>query len=487
MRHYIPIISVDREDRAPEFLRIARAVMGDIERGRLRPSDALPGTRELAASLGVHRNTVIAAFRELGAQGWIYTEPARGTFVSKALPSPKPRAFSRVVSRGGMPERPGFDLRSPALTAPDPPLPKGMLSLSGGIPDVRLVPEKEIARALRRAMHTRQNLGYASAQGHLGLREELARMVSASRGLSATSEHIMVTRGSQMALDLVARALFAPGDLVVVESLGYRPAWDAFRLAGARLAAAPIDAHGVDVNAIEKLIERDGERIRAVYLTPHHQYPTTVTLSAGRRLSLLALAKKHRFAIIEDDYDHEFHYEGRPVLPLASADDGGVVVYIGTLSKVLAPGLRTGYVVGPPKLCEALAAIRKIADRQGDHVLEAALADLLDEGALERHIRRARRIYEARRAHFAAELARKLAGVLSFTLPAGGTAIWATVSPAVDVGAWVERARARGILLQDARKFAFDGKAKNALRLGFAQLDEREQKVAVDRMVAALS
>jgi len=176
-------------------------------------------------------------------------------------------------------------------------------------------------------------------------------------------ENILVTRGSQQALDLVARALFSDGGVIAVESMGYAPAWAAFRAAGATLVPIAVDSHGIDVAALEALCERHA--VRAVYVTPHHQYPTTVTLSAPRRLALLALAKKHKLAIIEDDYDHEFHYEGRPVLPLASADSDGLVVYIATLSKLLAPGLRTGFVVGPSALVQHLAARRMYVDRQG--------------------------------------------------------------------------------------------------------------------------
>jgi GntR family transcriptional regulator/MocR family aminotransferase len=481
MRHYIPVITTEREGRAPEFLRIARAVMGDIERGRLRPGDPLPGTRELAVSLGVHRNTVLAGFRELVAQGWIVTEPARGTFVAKSLPTMEWKAPPRAPRTA---TAVGFDLVAPPTEPTAAVLRRGTLSLSGGIPDVRLAPHAELARAIRRALRSPGVLGYNAPEGHPALRRELARMLSASRGVAASTENVVVTRGSQMALDLVSRALLRPGDVVVVESLGYRPAWDAFRLAGARLVALPVDASGLRVDALPKLLQ--GTRVRAVYVTPHHQYPTTVALSAGRRLELLALARTHRFAIVEDDYDHEFHYEGRPVLPLASADDAGVVLYVGTLSKVLAPGLRIGYLVAPRRFCDAITAIRKIADRQGDHGLESAIAELLEDGALERHVRRARRIYEARRAVFGAELRKKLGGVLTFELPAGGTALWAKVAPDVDVSAWVLRAEERGLTLQDARRFSFDNKPRSALRLGFAQLDEKELGTAVTRMVESL-
>src|SRR5262245_62620003 len=156
---------------------------------------------------------------------------------------------------------------------------------------------------------------------------------------------LLVTRGSQMALSLTARALVRPGDVVAVEHPGYRPAWEAFRLAGAEVVPVPVDEHGLDIRALHKLISR--REIRAVYVTPHHQFPTTVTLAAPRRMELLRLAAQRRFAIVEDDYDHEFHYGGRPVLPMASFDTEGVVVYIGTLSKVLALGLRLGFVAAP--------------------------------------------------------------------------------------------------------------------------------------------
>ena len=180
---------------------------------------------------------------------------------------------------------------------------------------------------------------------------------------------------------------------------------------------------------------------RAFYLTPHHQYPTLATLSAPRRLALLELARRHRFALIEDDYDHEFHYEGRPVLPLASADAGGVVIYVGTLSKIFAPGLRAGWVVAPRPVIDALARLRVQVDQQGDLPVEAALAELLEDGVLQRHARKARRIYQARRDFLVEALTRQLPEVLSFRVPTGGLALW-TRARGVKVDAWCARAAA---------------------------------------------
>jgi GntR family transcriptional regulator / MocR family aminotransferase len=330
---------------APLFRQIARAVVEDIERGRLRPGDRLPGTRHLARSLRLNRNTVVAAYSELRAEGWTTAATASGTFVSRVLPDRKPRAFVRGAAVPGAAEV-GFDVPPVPSGAPAATdraaLPHGTLALLAGSPDVRIVPVEALARAYRSAIRApgRRALAYGDPRGHPRLRSALAAMLSATRGLAAVPESVLVTRGSQMALGLIARALVRPGDVVAVEELGYRPAFDVFRLAGARLLPIPLDGDGMRVDALEQHVAEG--RLRAVYLTPHHQYPTTATLSPARRRRLLDLARGARVAIVEDDYDHEFQYEGRPILPLASADAAGTVVYVGTLSKVLAPGLRIG-------------------------------------------------------------------------------------------------------------------------------------------------
>jgi GntR family transcriptional regulator/MocR family aminotransferase len=185
-------------------------------------------------------------------------------------------------------------------------------------------------------------------------------MLCATRGLAATADSLVVTRGSQMGFDLAARALLSPGDAVAVEELGYSSVWASLKLAGARLLPIPLDAEGMRVDALEKIAAR--EKLRAIYLTPHHQYPTMVVLSPGRRLQLLDLARRNRIAILEDDYDHEFHYQGRPILPLASADQAGVVIYVGTLSKILAPGLRLGFVVAPEPLLARVVQLRTLME-----------------------------------------------------------------------------------------------------------------------------
>jgi GntR family transcriptional regulator/MocR family aminotransferase len=477
------VLSLDGEsDRVPLFARIARAVVTAVRHGRLRPGARLPSSRALARSLGVARNTVLFAYGDLEAQGWIGTAPTRGTFVSEALPEPPPRATASAQRSA----EPGFPLRPapPPYRAAERHRP-GTLVMAGGVPDARLAPAADLGRAYRRAVRAPVLLGYGDPRGERRLRRAIAELCSLARGLDVDAEGVLVTRGSQMALYLVARALCAPGDVVVVEDPGYRPAWEAFRMAGARLVPLAVDAEGARVERLEAIVAR--EPVRAVYLTPHHQYPTTATLAAGRRLALLALARRARIAVVEDDYDHEFHYEGRPVLPLASADEHGLVVYVGTLSKVIAPGLRLGYVVAPAALAARLAALRAVVDLQGDPGLERAVAELFEDGVAERHIRRARRIYRARRDLLATELARHLGGALAFEVPNGGMALWARVDRGVDIAAWQRHGAGRGVAFQAGARFSFDGRLLARLRLGFAALDEGELREAVRRMARALA
>jgi GntR family transcriptional regulator/MocR family aminotransferase len=365
-------------------------------------------------------------------------------------------------------------------------LPRGTLNLSNGAPDVRLVPARLLGRAYRRALSLRgpELLAYGEAAGHPKLRAAVASMLSTTRGLAARADDVVITRGSQMALNLTARALLRPGDTVAVEQPGYRPAWEAFRAAGATVVPLGVDDDGVDVEAIRRIAQ--ATTLRAVYVTPHHQYPTTVTLKASRRLSLIALARARRFAIIEDDYDHEFHYDGRPVLPLAASDHGGTVLYIGTLSKILAPGLRIGYVVAGRSVLNSIGAIRSLLDIQGDHATEAAVAELIEDGELQRHVARVRRVYEQRREVLSSALRGAFKHDVEFAESPGGMALWVRFRMDVEWDRWVEEGIERGVFWYTGRRYTFDRRPSPFARFSFAWLNERELPEAVRRMASAL-
>ena len=459
----------------PLFLQIAQAISRDIQRGRLKSGAALPGSRTLARDLGVHRNTVLAAYRELSAEGWILGE-GRATRVTQDVPAAsEPGLYSSSL--------PGYDLA---------PSPETWSPSSGnrawplvGTPDLRLFPAREFGQAFRRALRNQALLEYGDPRGNARLREALARLLSEMRGLASRPDQILVTAGSQMALTLIARTLVRPGDRVAIEDPGYPHARMAFQDAGARVVPVPIDAEGLRIDVLERIAETSP--LRAVFVTPHHQYPTTVTMSAARRLRLLDLAARRRIAVVEDDYDFEFHYGEYPVMPLASRDPGGVVIYMGTLSKILAPGLRLGFVSAPQPVVDALASRRTGMDFQGNQIVEQAVADLLAEGVLQRHARKMRRVYAARRDALGKGLRDHLAGALSFELPSGGMSIWAQAAPEVDLEGWLDRARQRGLDHPAGQLLDFRGTPLQGLRLGFSRRNEEELDLAVRVLAETLA
>ncbi|WP_446220138.1 MocR-like pyridoxine biosynthesis transcription factor PdxR [Micromonospora sp. IBHARD004] len=478
-------LAVDPAEELPLYLQLARGIADAIRAGRLRAGDALPGSRTMARSLGVNRNTVLSAYEELAAEGWVVGRRASGTFVAEDLPSPLRSRRAQAATAATV----GFALASPIEHDTFPRHPPGVFVLTRGTPDPRLLPTIELARAYRRVLQKdgRRLLVYGDHRGHPGLRLGLAEMLSSARGLTVTADDLLVTRGSQNALDLIARALVTPGDVVAVEALGHPVVRAAFRLAGARLRSVPVDPHGACVGDLERLA--GNHRIRAFVVTPHHQFPTTAVMPAARRMQLLHVAAQHRIAVIEDDYDHEFHYEGRPVLPLASADSAGVVIYVGTLSKVLAPGLRLGYVAAPRPFVDRIASIRAVTDIQGDLVMEAAVAELFASGELVRHVGRMRRIYRSRRDALVAAVRRELGNTVQVEAPPGGTAVWARVGSdgePIDIDGWARRGEQHRVIFRSARAYAFDGAEVNHLRLGFTLHDEDELATAVRRMAAAL-
>ncbi len=486
-----PIIGFDIEDgpsRVPLAQRIAQSIARDVQRGRLTAGTKLPGSRQLAASLGVHRNTVLAAFEELEREGLTETRAARGTFIADAVPllSQPARNGKR---RGPTPPLPAAPL-SLALAPEIPPerllsLPPGTLPMLGGLPDLRLLPRATLTRAYRAALRENANaVDYGDPLGDSRLRTALSKLLAEKRGVHAPEGELIVTRGSQMGLFLAARALAHPGAVIAVEALGYRPAWEAFRMAGMEPVPVGVDRSGLVVDELEALCRK--RPVAAVYLTPHHQYPTTVTLSAPRRLQLLRLATEQRMAIIEDDFDHEVQFVGRPVLPLASADEARVVIYVGTLSKVLAPGIRVGYVAAQAPVIDAMRRLRCYFDRQGDLAVERAVAHLIEDGELEAHVRRTRRTYGERRDALVHELRTQLGDVLSFREPNGGIAIWAKVQQGVSADAWARAALEHGVAVQTGRQFTFDGRPRSYLRLGYARLDPDELKRAVGLLRRAL-
>lgn len=476
------VIDIDKSCQTPVFLQIANKMIVQIKKGILKPGSKLPGTRELAKMLEVHRQTVVAALNELDAQGWIEIVPYSGTYIKESMPEVRSK---KLISRDGQPisypKSTGFPVaKNKFLPAPHFVKPY-YLEINEGYPDVRIAPVASLSRTYRNLLqkdHYKKYLSYAGTHGNIDLRRALSDHLRETRGISASVENILLTRGSMMALYLALHAIVKPGDVVVVGETNYYSATAMFKNIGARLMTVPVDENGMVVDALEKVARKT--KIRAVFLTPHHHNPTTVSLKAERRMQLLCLAEEHKFAILEDDYDFDYHYDSGPVLPLASADTHGMVVYMGSLSKSLAPAFRVGFVVAPENLIEEMARLRRVIDLQGDTVLEKAIAELFVEGEIQRHQKKATRIYHERRDYFAALLRNRLSDVLHFSIPSGGMAIWTQFYPQFDLQAISKKAREKELFLSSGRYFNPENKNLNATRMGFASLNFDEMEEAID-------
>ena len=476
---------LDPRSDDPVYLQIAQALMREIHDGRFGPGESLPGYRRLAEQLGVSRNTVMAAYAELRAEGWMVSTPGEGSAVSARLPAHLP---GRGPPQGAASIAPGpaigFDLAGAAPSTP--PHPAGrLLEVASGLPDPRLLPGAALARAYRRALTpARASARAADPQGHPRLREALAHLLARGRGIPGSAEDVLVTRGTQMALFLVAQALFTPGDAVAVEAMGGRGAWEAFARAGARCLPVPVDEAGLRVEELEPVLRAGG--LRAVLVTPQRQYPTLAILSPERRARLLALARRHRFAVIEIDQDSEFQFDGRALAPLAAGEAPGLVVHLGTLSKIFSPDLRLGFVHAPAPLIARMRELRATFDRHGDPVLERAMAELMEDGEIQRHLNRMVQVYRRRRDALCAALARELPAAVSVQPPAGGLALWVGVQHGIDVDRWAARALERGVAFQPGRRFAFDGGPVAGMRLGFSGYPEPQLEDVASRLRAAL-
>jgi len=482
------LLSVDKNSQQAVYLQIANQLMGFIKEGNLQAGHRLPSTRQMADWLDVHRKTVIQAYDELLAQGWLESRTGSGTFVAKHLPETKPQ---RLVNGSTTIINPthtaGFDFK---------PLPhldhaviqsKHKYHLDDGFPDPRLAPVEELARAYRSQLLTGNpyvRLGYGDTKGSLWLRQVLAPYLNDTRGLKITPDNILLTRGTVMGVYLVSTAFIQPGDNVVVGELNYNGANMNFLQAGANLIKIPIDEHGIVVDELEKICRQ--QTVRMVFVTSHHFYPTTVALRADRRIQLLQLSEQYKFIIFEDDYDYDFHYLSKPLLPLASADKGGMVLYCGSFTKAISPAFRVGYLVGSENVIHHLAQLRRIIDRQGDAMLENALAELLQNGIIQRYLRKAWRKYRQRRDVLCDLLKTTLGEYVQFQSPVGGMAIWTHFDPKISIPALAQKALQHDLYFSPGFRNENASSIINATRLGFASSTPAELERCVEIMAGLL-
>ncbi len=462
---------LDKESGKALFLQIADAIIAAVKNGNLSSGDILPGSRQLSVQLGLNRNTVVKAYETLLAEGWLVSEERKGIFVAGDLPS--------VATRDAQVPQP--TVKKIVQVKPD-------IIFDDGLPDSQAAPVPELARAYRQIFNRQGRwkiMGYNdSPAGHMPFREALVQMLQYKRGMQLSPEQLIVTRGSQMAMFLSAQCLIAKGDYVAIENPGYSPAWQALTYAGARLLPVPVDQHGLQTTALKALL-RKYKRIKAVYVTPHHQFPTTVTLSLSRRMELLELSHTYGFTIIEDDYDNEFHFGQRPVLPLSSMDHASNFIYIGTMSKIIAPALRIGYLVSDIPFIQKAQDLRRILDVQGDTIMEQAMLDLIRDGTIRRHIKRATSVYKTKRDHFEHLVNRYLADKVIFYKPEGGLAFWLVPRKDTDLEKLARKLLEQGIQVMTPDKFSYNDPV-NGLRLGYASLTEKQMEEGIQGIARLL-
>jgi GntR family transcriptional regulator/MocR family aminotransferase len=441
-------------DRAV-YIQIADAIIGAIKAGKLRPGDALPGSRQLAEKLKLNRNTIVEALGVLTAEGWLVSKERKGIFVADLL--------SATIS-----------------TKREKPLQKSVekkadIIFDDGLPDSRIAPINELAAAYRQIFNQKGRwhlMGYTSGSGELGFRNAIAQMLNFKRGMRLSPDEVFITRGSQMAMYLSAHCLITKGDYIAIENPGYKPAWQTFQNAGARLLPIGVDSEGLVVEQLRVHL-RARKKIKGIYITPHHQFPTTVTLSPQRRSELVALANQYGVTIIEDDYDNEFHFGQRPILPVSSFENVENYIYIGTMSKIVSPALRIGYLASSPAFLEKVGQLRKIIDVQNDNIMAQAILQLINDGHIKRHLKRATLLYKAKLDFFEKALNKHLHDKVDFNKPDGGLAFWLVPKKNSDLIKAHQKLSQKGIQIISPQDFSFD-RPINGLRLGYASLSESQ-------------
>jgi GntR family transcriptional regulator/MocR family aminotransferase len=529
---------LDLSDEGPMYARLFQALRLAILDGQLPARSRLPATRSLARDYSVARNVVVMAYEQLVAEGYASSLVGSGTYVSDVLPE----GVSVVAERSGAPVPGGVSAgtghgatahelatgdrsgaRAPAHGngAVQEPATNGMISVAppklstfgrsaesefqvvrGELSQTRRVPQFDFrygrvepeARGLHifRSMLGRRRLrlyhDYGDPMGYLPLRRVIADYLATNRGVRCEPEQVMVVNGSQQALDIVARVLLEPGDGVAIEDPQYRGARPIFTAQGLRLMPVSVDAEGLRVEDLATMSVAGGERRAGlVYVTPSHQFPTGAVMSVTRRLALLEWAAKTDAYVLEDDYDSEFRYEGRPVQAVQGLDASGRTIYVGTFSKVLFPALRVGYVVVPGQLVDAFAGAKWLSDRQSPMVEQVVLADFLEQGYFEQHLRRMRTSNARRRNTLLGALDAIFGRQVSIWGPNAGLHLlaWFPELSTEDVSAWCRRALDVDVGIYSVAPLYLRQPSEAGIIMGYASLSEEAIIEGVGRLRAA--
>ncbi|HYW36795.1 MAG TPA: PLP-dependent aminotransferase family protein, partial [Terriglobales bacterium] len=456
----------------------------EILSGRLRPGARLPSTRDLASQYGLARGTIVNAFEQLKSEGYIDGSVGSGTYVSGVVPEQllhvtPGHAVKPAVHGGRQLAISDYGRRARLFAGYEN---RPTRAFRANLPALDLFPTtlwaKITMRCLRRI--SRRHLMGCDPLGYIPLRQAVAEYLSRSRGVRCAPEQVAIVSGVQEALDLAARLLLNPEDRVCVENPGYPGAVLAFQAFGAKIFAASVDGEGIEVHQLPR------RGVRLIYVTPGHQFPLGTTMSLARRLQLLEWARKSGAVILEDDYDSEYRYSGRPIPALQGLDEGGLVLYAGSFSKVLFPALRLGYVVVPAALVHYFEAIQSLTFRHAPLLEQLVLTDFITEGHFGRHLRRMREVYAERLSVLLEEARLRLAGLLEISSIEAGLQTVGWLSGEIDAESAAAAAAKRNVDVTPVGRYSQGRAATQGLQLGFAALDLKEIRRGVRELAIAL-
>ncbi|MGG1947654.1 PLP-dependent aminotransferase family protein [Trinickia sp. NRRL B-1857] len=478
-------LQINIEGRRTLAAQIYRQLREGILDGRLAGGQRLPSTRDLASQLRVSRKTTLEVFERLISEGYLHARAGDGTFVTDGLMRAQADARStNDIHAQAAPHssavRTLWTETPLALSMPTRLAPLDCDFL-GGVTDKSVFPFDAWRRCFNHALRdqARSRADYRDPGGEQALRLAISRYVAFSRALDCTWQDAIVTQGAQQALDLLARVVIRPGDIVAVEDPGYPPARTAFAAAGAKIVGIPVDADGIVVAQLPK-------KARLVYVTPSHQFPLGMPMTLARRVALLEWARRCGAVVVEDDYDGEFRFDGRPMESLKSLDSAGLVAYVGTFSKTIFPELRIGYVIAPRGLNAALLKAKQACDWHTCTLTQTALARFMLDGHFARHLRRVHKRYDVRRAMLIDHLQHRLAPWFEPIVPAAGIHLSALLKTGIDEKSLIEAARERSIGLYGIGDFHMGEPGRPGLLFGYGGVSEEQIEQGLNQLAVLL-
>ena len=477
------LIDFDKNLSQPLYIQVSQQIINAIQRRYLAKGTKLPGTRMFGQLLNIHRNTAVAIYEELASQGWVEIIPNKGTFVLEPeQKTAKIKATSQKINEAyTYAKTTGFHFQESFHLASTIQLTNSKYTINEGNPDLRLHPVHQFTRWYSAAMKRKtliKKWNRPNESSYSLFQTQLCNYLNATRGFHINPNNLASTRSTEMSLYIVSQLLIKQNDVVLVGNLSNYASNMIFQQAGADIKTIPVDKNGLNIEYIKKHFVKGS--IRCVYVCAHRDYPTLVTLSAERRLQLLQLAKEYKFAIIEDDYDYDFQFDGSAMLPMASSDANGMVIYLGKLGQSLFPSFQTGFVVAPENLISEATNYLELLDKQGDLIQEQMLSELINEGEIYRLMKKNIVVYKQRRDCLCKLLTEYFSEIAQWEIPSGGLAIWLEFQSNISLVKLAEEAEKNDLFIP--KTVLYQDKNTCAIRFGFGHLNEEEIESVIKKL-----